>query len=382
MSDQTAHSTTARLPLRAALPFWLSLGTIPLVVISAVLGGVWVVLPILVTWGVFAALDAALDTDTGTGTLDPETAESALYWHRMITLIWPPLQAAAIFGLIWYIPRSTHLTGVEIYLLTLGMGVLSGTIGIVYAHELMHQRARLERWLADLLMGMVLYGHFRSEHLLVHHRYVGTPHDPASARFNESFWRFYPRVLRQSLLSAFRAERAMLARKGQRWWHRSNPFWRYGVIQAACLLLAFALGGGLGVVLFVLQALAAIFQLELVNYVEHYGLTRKYLGKGAYEHTKPRHSWNATHTASNWLLINLPRHSDHHYKPNRRFPLLQTYSEEEAPRLPYSYPVMTLMALHPRMWRAVMNPKVRDWRERYYPEITDWSAYNTALHEM
>jgi alkane 1-monooxygenase len=26
-----------------------------------------------------------------------------------------------------------------------------------------------------MLLAMVLYSHFRSEHLLVHHRYVGTP---------------------------------------------------------------------------------------------------------------------------------------------------------------------------------------------------------------
>ena len=75
---------------------------------------------------------------------------------------------------------------------------------------------------------MTLYGHFRSEHLLVHHRYIGTPRDPVTARYNESFWRFYPRVLKQCFLSAFRAERDMLARKKLPWWHHTNPFWRYG----------------------------------------------------------------------------------------------------------------------------------------------------------
>ena len=73
--------------------------------------------------------------------------------------------------------------------------------------------------------------------------------------------------------------------------------------------------------------------------------------------SKPRHSWNAAHKASNWLLINLQRHSDHHYKPDRRFPLLQTYEEDTAPQLPYGYPVMTLAALIPPLWRRVMNPQ-------------------------
>ncbi len=378
MSDSTLHTSRDRLPFRAAMPFWLSLLMIPLVLSGALVGGVWVVVPIVATWGVFATLDAALGLDTNN--LDPQTKDSALYWHRMITLIWPPLQLLMIFGLIWYIPSVDHLNALEIYLVTVGMGILSGSIGIVYAHELMHQRNKLERGLGDLLMCMALYGHFRSEHLLVHHRHVGTPRDPVTARYNESFWRFYPRVLRQSLVSSFRAERDMLARKSLPWWYASNPFWRYWGLQATFLAMAFALGGGLGVLIFVLQALAAIFQLELVNYVEHYGLTRKYLGGGKYEHVKPRHSWNASQKASNWFLINLQRHSDHHYKPDRRFPLLQTYDEDEAPQLPYGYPVMTLFALFPRKWRAIMNPRVQDWRAKYYPDIEDWSAYNKARH--
>lgn len=380
MTDSTVTQSSTRLPFRAALPFWLSLLMIPLVMSAAYFGGLWVAVPILATWGVFATLDAALGLSTDS--LDPQTKDAALHWHRLITLIWAPLQFAMIFALVWYLPRAEHLGAFEIYMISVGMGVLSGSVGIVYAHELMHQKNKTERWLGDLLMTMTLYGHFRSEHLLVHHRYIGTPRDPVTARYNESFWRFYPRVLKQCFLSAFRAERDMLARKKLPWWHHTNPFWRYGALQVAFLILAFVLGGWVGFLVFVSQALAAIFQLELVNYVEHYGLTRKHLGDGKYEHVKPRHSWNASHTASNWFLINLQRHSDHHYKPDRRFPLLQTYGEEEAPQLPFGYPVMTFYALFPRKWRAMMNPRVQAWRDKYYPEIEDWSAYNKARHGL
>ncbi len=380
MTESTLHPPASRLPFRAALPFWLSLLMIPLLLSSALMGGLWTLAPIIATWSVFAVLDAALGLDTDN--LDPHTRDSALHWHRLITLIWPPLQVLMVFWLVWYIPRATHLGALEIYLVSVGMGVLSGSIGIVYAHELMHQRNKLERFLGDVLMCMALYGHFRSEHLLVHHRHVGTPRDPVTARYNESFWRFYPRVLKGCLTSSFNAERAMLARKSLPWWHQSNPFWRYAALQLAFLILAYGLGGGLGVLIFLVQALTAVFQLEVVNYVEHYGLTRKYLGDGRFEHVKPRHSWNASHTASNWLLINLQRHSDHHFKPDRRFPLLQTYDEEDAPQLPYGYPVMTFFALFPRKWRAMMNPRVKAWRARYYPEIADWSDYNKARHGL
>ena len=277
---------------------------------------------------------------------------------------------------------AEHLARPETIAMFFGVGVISGTIGINYSHELMHQSSKLERWLGDLLLGTVMYGHFRSEHLLVHHRYVGTPRDPVTARYNEGFHRFFPRVLRQCYASAWRAEKAMLARKGLPWWHSSNPFWRYWTLQACCLALAFALGGWAGLGLFLFQAYIAIWQLELVNYVEHYGLTRKHLGEGRYEHVLPRHSWNACQRASNWLLINLQRHSDHHYKPNRRFPLLQTYDASEAPQLPYGYPVMTFAAMVPPLWRRIMNPRVRAWRAAFYPEIEDWLPYTKAVNPL
>jgi alkane 1-monooxygenase len=226
---------------------------------------------------------------------------------------------------------------------------------------------------------MVLYSHFRSEHLLVHHRHVGTPRDPVTARYNEGFHRFFPRVLEECWQSAFRAEKDMLARKGKSWTDLSNPFFRYWALQG----LHAGAGGAhrrlvWGSCSFYGRPSSPIWQLELVNYVEHYGLTRKHLGEGKYEHVKPRHSWNAAQKASNWLLINLQRHSDHHYKPDRRFPLLQNYEADEAPQLPYGYPVMTMVAMVPPLWRRVMNPRVRRWREMYYPEITDWLPYNKA----
>ena len=144
------------------------------------------------------------------------------------------------------------------------------------------------------------------------------------------------------------------------------------------LLLSVIVAGWSGLLFFAVQAGVAIWQLELTNYVEHYALTRRYLGDGKYEHVRPHHSWNAAHTATNWLLINLQRHSDHHYKPDRRFPLLQTYHETEAPQLPYGYPVMTMAAMVPPLWRRIMNPKVREWRRTWYPDIEDWGPYNRA----
>lgn len=366
--------------LQNALPFWLSLALVPLAVIGAEFGGWTVVLLPLSSWVLFSVLD--LLTGLNEDNADLDTPEAGLFWYRAITLIWFPIQFVLLFGLIWYVPQAAHLGGLEKIVLFFGMGVISGTVGINYSHELMHQKSKLERWLGDLLLASVLYCHFRSEHLRVHHLYVGTARDPVTARYNEGFHRFFPRVLVQCHTSAFKAEAAMLARKGLPWWHQSNPYWRYAALQAGMLGLALALGGWQGLALFVWQAAVAIWQLELVNYIEHYGLTRRHIGAGKYEHVLPRHSWNAAHRASNWLLINLQRHSDHHYKPDRRFPLLQSYGSDDAPQLPYGYPVMTALAMIPPLWKRVMNPRVRAWRLRYYPDITDWKPYNKAQNPV
>ena len=191
-----------------ALPFWMSLGLLPLAWIGAVNGGWTLALLPLVTWYFFAVLDGFVGLELENA--DLSASDGDLFWYKAITVAWAPIQFLTLYGLIWYAGNADHLSTLETFFLFFGMGVISGTVGINYSHELMHQKNKLERWMADVLLAMVLYSHFRSEHLLVHHRYVGTPRDPVTARYNEGFHRFYPRVLRQSFVSAFNAEKAML----------------------------------------------------------------------------------------------------------------------------------------------------------------------------
>ena len=350
------------------------MGFVPLVLPAAILGGWWWLLMPIYGWVAFTLMDFI--TGLYEENPDTETPLSDLYWYRLITLIWFPIQFIVIFGSLWWIAATDHLSAWEELGLMLGVGVMSGVIGIVYSHELLHQRNRMERWLGDLLLASVLYSHFRSEHLLVHHTYVGTPRDPVTARMGEGFQAYFWRVLSDCPPSAFRAEVALLARAGRPWWHLSNPFWKYAALQAGMLVVALVIGGVWGLFLFVWQAFIAIWQLELTNYIEHYGLTRRHLGEGKYEPVRPHHSWNASHRASNWLMINLQRHSDHHYKPERRFPLLQTYGTDQAPQLPFGYPALTTLAMIPPLWRRFMDPKVRAWRRKFYPDIEDWSFYD------
>ena len=362
-----------------ALPFWSSLALVPITIFTVSQGGFWFVIPALILWYGVTMMDEIAGTFKVNA--DPNTQEDALFWYKLITMIWPFVQFGTLFWAIYYLSRSDFALW-EIIGAAFSLGMLTGTVGINYSHELMHQSDKRERLLADVLLSMVLYSHFRSEHLQVHHRYVGTPRDPVTARFGESFYKYFQRVFVGCYKSAFHAEKAKLDRVDKPWTDKSNPFWLYWGLQTAMMLLAVLIGGWIGLLVFLYQAFVAISHLELTNYVEHYGLTRKHLGHGKYEHVQPHHSWNADHRASNWLLINLQRHSDHHYKPNRRFPLLQTYDAATAPQLPFGYPVMVLSALSPRLWKRTMNPRVRAWRDKYYPEITDWLPYNKGTTDL
>ncbi len=357
-----------------ALPFWLSMTIVPTIALGAYLGGWWLLIVAAYNIGALTLLDSLTAHDTANA--DPN-GDGELFWHKLVTWVWPPLQLLLVFGGLWWAVNHSGSTA-EAIALMLVIGVATGAVGINFSHELIHQKNRWEPRLGEFLLTMVLYGHFRSEHILVHHRYVATPRDPVTARYNEGFHRFFPRVLWQQVVSGFRAEAALLARKNLPAWSLKNPYWRYAAQSGAFLLLAALIGGWWGVFLFCVQAFSAILHLEMTNYIEHYGLTRRHLGDGKYEHVKPHHSWNANHRVSNWFLINLQRHSDHHYKPDRRFPLLQSYDESDAPQLPFGYPLMTIAALCPPVFRRMMNPRVKEWRRRFYPDIEDWSSYKTA----
>ena len=142
-------------PLPKVLPFWLSLCLPPLAVLGMVQGGWTIALLPLSTWWLFTLLDAI--TGSNTDNPDPQTPDDALTAYRAVTLVWFPIQIILLALLLWYVPQASHLAPGEKIALFFGMGVVSGTIGINYAHELMHQKSRLERWLADLLLASVLY---------------------------------------------------------------------------------------------------------------------------------------------------------------------------------------------------------------------------------
>ena len=299
-------------------------------------------------WGPFFtyALMPLLDAVQGRDTWNPpERAAAALEedrYYRWCTWLYLPLQyLSLVCACAWW--ASGELSLLDSIGLALTVGVVGG-IAINTAHELGHKRSRVERRLALVALAQSGYGHFYVEHNRGHHVAVATPEDPSSARLGQSFWAFLPRTVLGSLKSAWKIDR----RDALKAW----------ALTAALFAALIAVFGARIVPWLLLQAAFAITLLEVVNYIQHYGLQRKRLpgNEGRYERVRAGHSWNAATVASNVALFNLQRHSDHHANALRRYQSLRHF--EEAPQLPWGYPAMILLAYVPPLWRRVMDRRV------------------------
>ena len=315
----------------------------------------WFAGPIVV-FVLFPVLDFSLGLDRRNPPDDVVKWLEADRYYRWCTYAFLPLQYAGLV-LACALWASGDLTTLQSIGLAGTVGIVAG-VGINTAHELGHKRASLERWLSKIALAQSGYGHFFIEHNRGHHVRVATPEDPASARYGESLYRFLPRTVVGSLRSAIELERERLQREGVSFWSPKNDLlsaWAMTVVLFAGLALAF---GPVVLPYLVAQAIVGFFLLEVVNYLEHYGLLRQKRddGSGRYERTRPEHSWNSNNTASNVLLYHLQRHSDHHANPTRRYQALRHF--DEAPQLPTGYAGMIVLAMVPPLWRRVMHPRL------------------------
>lgn len=194
------------------------------------------------------------------------------------------------------------------------------------------------------------------EHNRGHHRWVATPEDPASSRMGESIWRFVLREMPGAFFRAWHLEAERLQRSGKSAWNTDNEILQAGAVTALLYGTLIALFGLAMIPLLLAIAFWGAFQLTSANYIEHYGLLRKKLDNGRYEQTRPEHSWNSNHIASNLALFHLQRHSDHHAHPTRSYQSLRDFPE--LPTLPVGYFGMFILAYIPPLWFRVMDPRL------------------------
>jgi alkane 1-monooxygenase len=340
----------------AALPFFIAY-LVPLATaLGLARGGAWAWSTVILVFVITPVLDVLIGVDTHNPHREPEgppPQRDPLF--DLALWVWLPVQVGLVGWGIWTVAhRSLGL--LELLGLVLSVGISTGAGAINVAHELMHRRGRFERGLAELLMTSAGYTHFCIEHVRGHHKHVATPTDPASARLGESVFAFLPRTLIGGLVSAWRLEGRRVASAGRGRLGLGDRRLRYPLVLAAVVVATGLVGGVRGVAFFAAQAAVAVILLEIINYVEHYGLERRLLTTGRFERVSSQHSWNAAHRLTNWYLFNLQRHADHHNAASRPYWLLRHIPD--SPQLPAGYASMCLLALLPPLWRRVMDPRV------------------------
>lgn len=312
-------------------------------------------LPLLYGFGLIPLAELFLKPETGN--LDKATEELVQQdpWYDFILYLIVFLQFPMLFFFLGSL-QEPGLTWVTILGRVLSMGFLCGTFGINVGHELGHRISRFERALARLSLLTSLYTHFYIEHNKGHHKRVATPEDPATARYGEPVYRFWIRTIWYSYISAWQISFADAVKRKYPKWSLSNEMVQLQLIQVLFLVVIYSLYGGFALLCFLGAALLGVLLLETVNYIEHYGLTRKPLGEGRYEPTLPQHSWNSDHVIGRLMLFELSRHSDHHYKASRKYQLLRHH--DTAPQMPTGYPGMMLLSLLPPVWFRVMHRRI------------------------
>lgn len=245
-------------------------------------------------------------------------------------------------------------------------GIACGVFGINVAHELGHRTKKYEQFLSKALLLTSLYMHFFIEHNCGHHNRVSTDDDPASSRLNEPLYVFWGRSVILGYVSAWKLEAFRLKKMGRSALSLYNEMIWYTVIEATWVVGIAWFFGFTVIWYFLGMATVGFLLLETVNYIEHYGLRRQ-KGEHGYHKVLPVHSWNSNHPLGRMILFELSRHSDHHFRANRKYQILRYH--EDSPQMPTGYPGMMVLSLVPPLWFKVMNPRVKQLQEKYEEKL-------------
>lgn len=238
-------------------------------------------------------------------------------------------------------------------------GLMVAGYGTNVAHELCHRtRAPFSNLVSRHLLAMSCNPDFTIEHVLGHHANVCTPEDPATARRGENVYAFAVRSTIMGHISAWHLELKRLQRKKQSPWGWHNQMLTGYTLTLLWPAIFYAAAGWPGVALFLATALMAKFVLEVVNYMEHYGMTR---APGT--RVRPEHSWNTNRKMSGLVLFSLTRHSAHHEKGALPYWKLSAYPD--APEMPQGYLTTIFLCLIPPLWKRVIDPKLAEWDRLY-----------------
>jgi len=318
--------------------------------------------------------DAVCGNDTSTPGFKHPGILTAQLWMAL------PLLALIVFSAVWSVSPGdplgfgewvTRLSGYDVvaardatsfgnHLATLFLtGLMIGMIGTVPAHELTHRTwDPVSMFIGRWLLAFSFDTTFSIEHVYGHHRYVSTEEDPATAPRGRNVYHHIVASTIKGNISAWNIETKRLKRKDQ-WpvsWH--NRVIRGHLMSALLVAAAGAIGGWQAAAYFTLCALCGKALLEIVNYMEHYGMVRN-----PKTPVQPRHSWNTNKRISSWTMFNLTRHSHHHAQGEVPYQDLKPFPD--APMMINGYLTTLIVALIPPLWHRLMTPRVLAWDRDY-----------------
>tara|TARA_Y100001960_G_scaffold92181_1_gene99338 strand:+ start:234 stop:1241 length:1008 start_codon:yes stop_codon:yes gene_type:complete len=285
---------------------------------------------------------------------DNKLNETQLHNFALIIIL-PGIFFLISFGLIKV--SQSEISYLQAAAIGAAVGMSGGSIGITTAHELIHRSNKKMRGIGVLLLVLCMYGHFRIEHIYGHHKNFATKQDPATARKNENFYFYLIRCVIMSLISSWKIEKKILLNKNFSPYSIRNRIFHYFFMELLLLILCFSIAGLKGLIFILIHSVISIILLELVDYIQHYGLERK-KKDGKYENYGEQHSWNSRHASANWSTFNLGLHSEHHIIASKHYPLLS--QKQKIMEMPVNYPVMIIMALLPPIWFKVMNSRINE----------------------
>jgi alkane 1-monooxygenase len=323
----------------AIKPYYFLGLTIPLsVIIGNYLGDFYVGTATFIGLVIFPLLDLLLGEGEESNPEDasPVFFDAVLYMHVI-------LQFIAIASFINYVLSDPEY--IFLILSTMSTGLSTGISGIVVAHELIHRKG-FPKYCGYFLLWTTSYMHFESEHVRGHHKYVGTDLDPASAKAEHGLQYFVVTTIPKQFVDSWKIE---MRRSNSFIFHRAAMF----LLIELCTLvgLYFVFDSIILIEAFIVHCAVAIYLLEYVNYIRHWGLRREIEDK-----ITPQISWQSNARLSRYVLVELTRHSDHHLFANRPYHLLRSYGD--APNLPSGYFACFYLAQIPIIWRKVMSKRL------------------------
>ena len=318
--------------------------------------GVLTLLPALFIYGFVPIVELFLKPDHSNLDKEEKAARAdSILFDAFLYLLTPLLVAVLVLFLFTI---SKHDLAVSDFIgRTISMGMLCA-VAINLGHELGHRSNRVEQFLGEIVLLTSLENHFLPYHNLGHHRNVATPKDPATAHRNELVYTFWIRSQFGSYFQAWQFEINKQRRDNRNPLSLRNRMVCYTIAQISLLVVIFLGFGGKTMFAFIAAAIIGKLVLETVNYIEHYGLTRKMNADGKYEKVMPEHSWNSDHALGRALMFELSRHSDHHFKASKHYQILDSFPD--SPQLPTGYPGMMIFSLFSPIWFRYMNRRIDD----------------------